>query len=58
MPEQLMPEHAIAPKPMSRPLFTIFDKVDGSEGEFSLKEQRRYHLEMWALLGDPATRLL
>ena len=39
--------------------FTFFalDQVDGSRGKSSLDEQRREHLEMWTLLGDPALRM-
>ena len=39
--------------------FTFFalDQVDGSHGKSSLDEQRREHLEMWTLLGDPALRM-
>lgn len=48
---------AIASEPMSAILFTLFDKVDGSNGKRSLRDQRLEHLEMWMLLGDPGTRL-
>jgi Peptidase family C25 len=39
--------------------FTFFalDQVDGSHGKSSLDEQRREHLEMWTLMGDPALRM-
>jgi hypothetical protein len=50
-------QHAIATSSINKPLFTVFDRVDGSEGETSLRDQRIEHLEMWMLLGDPATRL-
>lgn len=50
-------QSAIATASISRPLFFAFDQVDGSGGERSLREQRKEHLEMWMLVGDPATRL-
>jgi hypothetical protein len=50
-------QEAIATAPLSRTLFFAFDKVDGSNGKRSLREQRPEHLEMWMLVGDPATRL-
>ncbi len=37
--------------------FYALDQVDGSHGKSSLEEQRREHLEMWTLLGDPALRM-
>jgi peptidase C25-like protein len=37
--------------------FQLYDQGDGSRGKTSLEEQRREHLEMWMLLGDPALRL-
>ena len=51
-------QRGIATEPMSSILFKVFDSTDGGNGEFTLKEQCRFHLEMWMLLGDPATRLL
>jgi hypothetical protein len=48
---------AIATESVSRPLFFAFDRFDGSKGELSLPEQRKEHLEMWMLVGDPATRV-
>jgi len=50
-------QQAIATETMGRPLFYAFDRFDGSEGELTLPEQRREHLEMWMLVGDPATKL-
>jgi hypothetical protein len=35
--------------------FMAFDQVDGAKGKVPLKDQRLEHLEMWSLLGDPAT---
>jgi hypothetical protein len=37
--------------------FSLLDMADGSGGKLSLAEQRREHLEMWLLLGDPALRM-
>jgi hypothetical protein len=37
--------------------FFLFDHGDGSRGTIPLDVQRREHLEMWMLLGDPALRL-
>ena len=48
---------AIAQAPMSRLSFTAFDYLDGSCGGSSLADQRKEHLEMWSLLGDPAMRM-
>lgn len=50
-------QRAIATETMGRPLYFAFDRFDGSEGELTLPEQRREHLEMWMLVGDPATKL-
>lgn len=50
-------QNAIARAPISGPLFFAFDRVDGTNGKRSLREQRTEHLEMWMLVGDPATRL-
>ena len=38
-------------------MFKLFDQFDGSQGKVSLPVQRREHLEMWMLLGDPALSL-
>jgi hypothetical protein len=37
--------------------FMLFDYGDGSQGKVPLAVQRREHLEMWMLLGDPALKL-
>jgi hypothetical protein len=37
--------------------FRLLDQADGSQGKIPLDVQRREHLEMWMLLGDPAMRL-
>ena len=37
--------------------FYVFDQADGSAGRTPLAVQRREHVEMWMLLGDPALRL-
>ena len=37
--------------------FQLYDQVDGSRGKVPLADQRREHLEMWMLLGDPALRM-
>ncbi|MGJ8696621.1 MAG: C25 family cysteine peptidase [Verrucomicrobiaceae bacterium] len=50
-------QEAIATARMSRPLFFVFDRVDGTGGERGLRDQRLEHLEMWMLVGDPATKL-
>lgn len=50
-------QRAIATETMGRPLYFAFDRFDGSGGKLTLPEQRREHLEMWMLVGDPAMRL-
>ena len=55
-------QESIASRPLNPVIFQLFDRVDGSAKElFSrgvpLREQRLEHLEMWMLLGDPATRM-
>jgi hypothetical protein len=47
----------IAKAPMDGITFTMLDMADGSRGDTPLALQRREHLEMWLLLGDPALRL-
>ena len=47
----------IAKGPMDFFTFTLFDHGDGSNGTVPLAVQRREHLEMWTLLGDPALHL-
>jgi hypothetical protein len=37
--------------------FKLYDQFDGSRGTVPLEAQRREHIEMWTLLGDPAVRL-
>jgi hypothetical protein len=37
--------------------FWLYDNADGSRGKIPLEVQRKEHLEMWMLLGDPAVRL-
>jgi len=49
--------NAIATASISRPLFFPFDQANGSSSVRSSSEQREEHLEMWMLVGDPATRL-
>ncbi|MEL6111121.1 MAG: C25 family cysteine peptidase, partial [Planctomycetota bacterium] len=34
--------------------FYLYDRADGSNGTVSLEDQRKEHLEMWGLFGDPA----
>ena len=48
---------AIATAPMAPPTFAVFDYMDGSNGRTTLSQQRKEHLEMWSLLGDPAMRM-
>jgi hypothetical protein len=48
---------AIAREPMAPLTFAIFDHIDGSSGRTNLARQRKEHLEMWSLLGDPAMRM-
>ena len=38
-------------------MFALLDMADGTSGKVPLAVQRREHLEMWMLLGDPALRL-
>ena len=47
----------IARTPMDALTFWLYDQGDGSRGRTSLEQQRREHLEMWLLLGDPALKL-
>jgi hypothetical protein len=37
--------------------FLALDNADGSSGRISLADQRREHVQMWTLLGDPALRM-
>ena len=50
-------QRGLARGPMDGFTFFALDQVDGSHGKSSLEEQRREHLEMWTLLGDPALRM-
>jgi len=47
----------LAEGPMDELTFGLLDKIDGSNGRIPLSVQRREHLEMWLLFGDPALRL-
>ena len=42
---------------ISPSIFMLMDQGDGSGGRVPLADQRKEHLEMWMLLGDPAMRL-
>jgi hypothetical protein len=42
---------------MDSTTFALLDMADGTGGKVPLAAQRREHLEMWLLLGDPALRL-
>jgi hypothetical protein len=42
---------------MDETTFALLDMADGSRGRTPLAAQRREHLEMWLLLGDPAMRM-
>ncbi|MHC4386864.1 MAG: C25 family cysteine peptidase [Planctomycetota bacterium] len=50
-------QKGIAQGQMEPMMFKLFDTVDGSRGSTTLDFQRLEHLEMWMLLGDPATRI-
>ena len=50
-------QKGIAEGHMDPAMFKLFDTVDGSRGATTLDFQRLEHLEMWMLLGDPATRI-
>ncbi len=43
----------IAGMDMSNFMFALFDQADGSRGTVPLAMQRKEHLEMWTLFGDP-----
>lgn len=47
-------QEGITCKPINSFLFRLYDNADGSGGKVPLAEQRKEHLEMWSLLGDPA----
>ncbi|MCB1100423.1 MAG: hypothetical protein KDN22_32970 [Verrucomicrobiae bacterium] len=38
-------------------IFTLMDQFDGSGNTVSLADQRKEHLQMWMLLGDPAMKI-
>ena len=42
---------------MNALMFRLLDAADGTSGRVPLAEQRKEHVEMWMLLGDPAMRL-
>ncbi len=50
-------KRGIAEAPMNALMFRMLDASDGTSGQVPLAEQRKEHLEMWTLLGDPAMRL-
>lgn len=50
-------EAGLARGKMDPMVFTLMDMADGSNGQMPLATQRREHLEMWTLLGDPALRM-
>jgi hypothetical protein len=50
-------QDAIATERMAPLTFAVFDCIDGSNGKTNLSQQRKEHLEMWSLLGDPAMRM-
>jgi hypothetical protein len=47
----------LAEAPMDELTFRLLDQIDGTQGKVPLAVQRREHLEMWLLLGDPALPL-
>ena len=47
----------LAEAPMEDLIFRLLDQIDDYKGKVPLSVQRREHLEMWLLLGDPALRL-
>ena len=47
-------QEGITCKPINPFMFKLYDNADGSGGKVPLAEQRKEHLEMWSLLGDPA----
>lgn len=50
-------QRSIATQTMNPLMFYLYDQADGSGGRTPLADQRREHLEMWMLLGDPALKL-
>jgi len=47
----------LANKSMDPLTFYLYDQADGSMGKAPLSVQRKQHLEMWTLLGDPALNM-
>jgi hypothetical protein len=47
----------LAEGPIDTFTFNLYDQADGTKGTVPLEVQRREHLEMWMLFGDPALRL-
>ncbi len=47
----------IAQGRMDATSFAMLDMADGSGGQVPLEDQRKEHVEMWELLGDPGMRL-
>jgi hypothetical protein len=47
----------LAQGPIDAGTFALYDQFDGSGGKVPLEVQRREHLEMWMLLGDPGLHL-
>jgi hypothetical protein len=47
----------LAEGPMDELTFRLLDQIDGAKGKVPLSVQRREHLEMWLLFGDPALRM-
>jgi hypothetical protein len=50
-------ERALLEGPLDPLTFLVLDNADGSRGRISLADQRREHVQMWTLLGDPALRM-
>ncbi len=53
----LVVQSMLAREPVDPVTYWLYDQVDGSRGRVALSDQRREHLEMWTLLGDPALKL-
>jgi len=53
----LVVQSMLAREPVDPVTYWLYDQVDGSRGRVALSDQRREHLEMWTLLGDPALQL-
>ncbi len=50
-------QRGLAEGEMDQFTFNLLDMSDGTQQKVPLSVQRREHLEMWTLLGDPALRL-